>query len=170
MRLLRLLFTVGAAAVLGGCAGYRLGPTGGQVAGEKSVQILPFANRTPEARLADAVTAALRKELQRDGTFRLVTHDPGDIIVSGALTGYSRREISLVPSDVATAQDYNLSLTAQVTVRERGSDKVILDQAVTSHTLVRVGPDLPSSERQALPLLATELARRVTALLADGSW
>ncbi len=170
MRPFRLPLTLCVAVLLGGCAGYQVGPTGGQTAGEKSVQIVPFANRTPEARLADAVTAALRKEVQRDGTFRLVTHDPGDIVVSGALVRYERREISLVPGDVATAQDYNVSLTAQVTARDRRSDKVIFDQAVTSHTLVRVTQDLPSSERQSLPLLATELARRVTALLADGSW
>ena len=170
MRLLRSLLTVCVAATMSGCAGYRLGPTGGQMAGEKSVQIVPFANRTPEARLADAVTSALRKELQRDGTFRLGTRDAGDIIVTGALIRYERREVSLVLTDVATARDYNVSLTAQVTARERNSGKVLFDRPVTSLTLVRVGPDLPSSERQALPLLATELARRVIALLADGSW
>ena len=170
MRCFRLLLTVCLAVALAGCAGYQVGPTGGQIAGEKSVQIVPFANRTTEARLSDAVTFALRKEVQRDGTFRLAARDPGDIVVSGTLTNYSRREISLVTSDVATAQDYNVSLTAHVTARERQSDKVILDRAVTSYTLVRVTQDLPSSERQALPLLATDLARRVTALLADGAW
>jgi hypothetical protein len=170
MRLLRLLLIAGVAAAASGCAGYRLGPTNGQTAGEKSVQIVPFSNRTPEARLADAVTSALRKELQRDGTFRLVTREAGDIVVSGALIRYERHEVSLVPNDVATARDYNVSLTAQVTARERRSGKVIFDQPVTSRSLVRVTPNLPSSERQALPLLATEMARRVTALLADGSW
>jgi hypothetical protein len=33
-----------------------------------------------------------------------------------------------------------------------------------------VGDDLPSAERQSMPLAATDLARRITALLADGSW
>jgi len=170
MRLLRSLLIVCVAIAVSGCAGYRLGPTDGQTAGEKSVQIVPFANRTPEARLADAVTSALRKEVQRDGTFHLGTHDAGDIIVTGAILRYERREVSLLANDVATAQDYNVSLTAQVTARERSSGKVLFDQPVTSRTLVRVTPDLPSSERQSLPLLATDLARRVTALLADGSW
>ena len=170
MHLLRSLLILCVAAAVSGCAGYRLGPTGGQTAGEKSVQIVPFANRTPEARLADAVTSALRKEVQRDGTFRLGTHETGDIIVTGVIIRYVRHEVSLLANDVATAQDYNVSLTAQVTARERGSDKVLFDQPLTSRTLVRVTPDLPSSERQALPLLATDLARRVTALLADGSW
>ena len=170
MRSLRLLLSAGAAVLLGGCAGYQLGPTGGQTAGEKSVQIVPFTNRTPDARLADSVTSALRKEVQRDGTFRLATRDPGDIVVTGAVTRYERQAISLAPSDVATAQDYNVGLTVQVTARDRRRDKVIFDQAVTSHTLVNVTQDLPSVERQSLPLLATDLARRVTSLLADGSW
>jgi hypothetical protein len=41
---------------------------------------------------------------------------------------------------------------------------------VTGYTLLRVGSDLTSAERQALPLLAADFARQVTALLADGSW
>jgi hypothetical protein len=158
------------AALLAGCAGYRLGPTSGQAAGERSVQIVPFANRTDEARLSDAVTTALRKELQRDGTFRVATRDPGDVVVNGSLTRYERREISLVADDVATARDYNVSLTAQIMARERSTGKVLFDQPITSHTLIRVSPDLTNTERQALPLLATDLARRVTALLADGNW
>lgn len=170
MSFLRSLLRVCLLALMTGCAGYQLGPTGGQRAGEKSLQIVPFVNRTPEMRLGDAVTAAVRKELQRDGTLRLVTREPGDIVITGTLIRYERREVSLVPNDVATARDYSLSLTAQVTARERNSGKVLFDQPVTSLTLVRVGPDLPSTERQALPLLATELARRITALAADGSW
>src|SRR5262245_47582077 len=123
MRAFPPLLTVGMVALLAGCAGYQLGPTGGQVAGEKSVQIVPFVNRTPDARLADAVTSALRKEVQRDGTFHLATHDPGDIVVNGAIIRYERRAVSLVSSDVATVQDYNVGLVAQVTARDRRSDK-----------------------------------------------
>jgi len=170
MRFLRLLLTFAAAATVSGCAGYRLGPTGGQTAGEKSVQIVPFLNRTTEPHLGDAVTSALRKEIQRDGTFKLSTHEAGDIVVSGVLTRYLRREVSFVPTDIATARDYDVSLTAQVTARERSSGKIIFDQPITSFTLIRVGSDLASTERQALPLLATELGKRVTAMWADGSW
>ena len=153
-----------------GCAGYRLGPTNGLAAGEKSIQIIPFANQTMEPRLGDAVTIQVRKQLQRDGTYRLATHDDGDILVSGAVTHYRRLEVSFIPTDVLTVRDYRLSLTAQVTARERGTGKVLFEQPVTGSTLIRVGADLTSSERQALPLLAGDLARNVTALLVDGSW
>ena len=55
-------------------------------------------------------------------------------------------------------------------VLDRTSGKVLFDQPVTGYTLVRVGSDLTSAERQALPLLAGDLAKRVTSLLVDGTW
>jgi Lipopolysaccharide-assembly len=155
---------------LTGCAGYRLGPTNGVAARETSVQIIPFSNQTMEPRLGDAVTAQLRKELQRDGTYQLASHNDGDIIVSGVVTTYSRLPLSFQPADALTVTDYSVQLAAQVTARERSTGKVILDRRVTGSTLLIVGSDLTSAERQALPLLAADLAKNVTALLVDGAW
>ena len=67
-------------------------------------------------------------------------------------------------------RDYRIELTAQVTARERSTGKVILDQPVTGKTLIRVTSDLSSSERQALPLLAADLARKAVELLSEGGW
>lgn len=170
MRLLRLVWIVGVSVGLTGCAGYRLGPSNGQVAGEKSIQIIPFTNHTPEPRIGDDVTAALRKQVQHDATFRLATHEAGDIVVTGVLTRYSREELSIVPNDVTAAQDFRIQLTAQVTARDRNTGKVLLDQPVSGYTLIRVYSDLTSTERQAWPLLATDLATHLVALLADGNW
>ncbi len=156
--------------VLSGCAGYKLGPTNGLAARDKSVQVNPFSNQTMEPRLGDAVTEQLRKALQRDGTYQVATRNDGDIVVSGVITAYQRQEMSFVPSDILTVRDYRVSLVARVTARERTSGKLILDQPVSGYTLVRAGADLTSAERQALPLLAADLAKNVTARLADGSW
>jgi hypothetical protein len=153
-----------------GCAGYQLGPSNGVAAREKSIQIHPFANQTFEPRLTDAVTSQIRKEVQRDGTYQLATHAEGDIVLSGVITNYYRHAMSFQRTDTLTVRDYRLSLTAQVTARDRSSGKVILNQPVTGYTLIRVGSDLTSSERQAIPLLAADLAKNVTALLVDGGW
>ena len=155
---------------LAGCAGYSLGPTNGLQAGEKTVQIHPFANQTLQPHLTDEVTLQLRKELQRDGTFKLDTHGNADVVVSGALISYQRTEVTLAANDVLTVQDYRLILTAQVTARERSTGKILLNQPVVGYTLMRVESDLTSAERQAMPLLADDLAKRVTALLAEGRW
>jgi hypothetical protein len=153
-----------------GCAGYKLGPVNGLAAREKSVQVNPFDNQTLEPRLTDAVTSQLRKQLQLDGTYQLASHNDGDIVVSGSVTRYVRQEVSFSSSDILTVRDYRLELSAQVTARDRSTGKVILDQVVTGTTLIRVTTDLTSTERQALPLLAADLAKNVTALLAEGAW
>lgn len=153
-----------------GCAGYKLGPVNGLAARAKSVQINPFTNQTLEPRLGDAVTSQLRIELQRDGTYQLASHNDGDIVVSGAVTRYIRIEVSFSATDVLPVRDYRLEMSARVTARDRSTGKVILDQLVTGHTLIRVTTDLVSTERQALPLLAADLASKVSALLTEGTW
>lgn len=155
---------------LSGCAGYRLGPSNGLAAGERSVQVTPFANHTLEPRLTDAVTSQLRKEIVREGTYKLATQGDGDIVVNGKIVDYDRRELTFSPRDTLTVRDFRVSMVAEVTATDRSSGRLILNQRVTGYTLIRVGNDLVSSERQALPLLAADLAKNVTSLLADGSW
>ena len=170
MRLSSLFLGGFVALGLTGCAGYKLGPSNGLPARTKSVQVNPFANQTLEPRLSEAVTYAMRKNLQQDGTFRLDTHDDGDIIVTGVITHYTRAPLSFQPADIVTVRDYRLNMTVQISARERISGKVILDRAVSGFTTLRVGNDLTSEERQAIPLLADNLAKNATSLLADGSW
>src|ERR1051325_2753363 len=106
-----------ALARLCGCAGYHLGPSNGVEAGSKTIQINPVVNQTMEPRLGDAVTTALRKQLQSDGTYRLATHGDADIVVNGVITRFYRRELSLLPRDVITAQDYRLNAIGGVPPR-----------------------------------------------------
>ncbi len=164
------------ALALAGCAGYQLGPTNGQPAGGRSIQVNPIANQTLEPRLGDALTIALRKQLQKDGTFRLNTHNQGDILLTGTILELDRQAISFQPTDVITPVDYEITLTAQITARDRRTGRVLLDRKVNGRTVVRIGPGTsatnwqPLAERQAMPLLADDCARRVTALLVDGAW
>ncbi len=169
MRLAALFCTMLILAGLSGCA-YRLGPTNGERVGMRSIQIQPFENKTIEPRLVEAVGLAMRRQLQQDGTYRLDTHNEGDIVVTGAIVGYDRQSLSFQSRDALTPRDYRLKLTAHVTARERLTGKLLLDRSITGYSDIRIGPDLASAERQALPLVAADLARNATALLVDGSW
>ena len=153
-----------------GCAAYRLGPTNGAVAQARSVQVRFFQNQTQEPRLVEAVAAALRKTLQQDGTYRLSTQGDADVVVTGVITRFDRMGLSYQPTDVITARDYRVSLYARVTAIERMTGKTNLQREVIGRTTIRVGNDLASAERQAVPLLAEDLARNVTSLLVDGDW
>jgi hypothetical protein len=165
-------FAVCMTAILSaGCAGYHLGPVNPNVvAGDKSVEIVPFNNKTLQPRLGDAVTQALRERLQTDGTYRLATRNPGDIVVTGVITAYHRESLSFLRTDVTTAENYRGGLTAHVTARDRATGRVLLDKNVNGYTLVQVGTDLADAERQSLPLLAEDLARNITELLTEGAW
>jgi len=154
---------------LAGCA-YHLGPSNGDHSGARSVQINSFQNKTIEPRLAEAVSHALRKQIQQDGTYKLNTANDGDIIVTGAVTKYERHAVSVRPTDALTPLDMRITMTAHVVARERTSGKILLDRDITGYSEVRSGNDLVSAERQALPLVAERLAINATALLADGTW
>lgn len=156
--------------LLTGCAGYQLGPTGGRAAGSQSLQIAPFTNETREARVLDALTTALRRRTQEDGTFKLATRRDGDLVLSGIVTNYRRHELSFEPGDLATVRDYQLVMTVHATVVEQATGRVILEGETTGQTTIRVGTDLASAERQAMPLVADDLARNLLGKLADGDW
>ncbi len=170
MRALNFLLAVLAANLFTGCAGYHLGSVNGDLAGEKTVQVMPFNNQTLQPRLGDSVTQALRERLQVDATYRLATSEPGDLVISGVIRSYERDGLGYLNRDAVTTQNYHVSITVHVTIRERVSGKLILDRNVKGQTLVNVGPDFASSERQAQPLLAADLAQNITELLTEGAW
>ena len=156
--------------LLCGCAGYRLGPTNGIAAGSKTVQVNLFQNKTVEPRLTEPVATALRRAIQQDGTYRLATRGSPDLIVEGTLTEFDRAGITFDPRDILTVRDYELRMTATFTLKETATGKVLLTSSEFGRTTIRAGSDLPSAERQAAPLLAQDLAQRITAALVDGSW
>ena len=166
--------SIGGAAVLAlllgsaGCAGYRLGPVNGAVAGARSVQVKFFENETLEPRLIAAVNHSLRQQLQQDGTFRVESE--GDLVVSGVLKNFTRNGVNYKPDDILAVQDYSLQLTAQVTVTDRVTGKVMVERDIVGSSLVRVSTDFASGQRQAIPLIANQIALRATSIIADGEW
>jgi hypothetical protein len=158
------------AGLLAGCAGYRLGPANNAIAGEKSIEVFPLNNQTLDPRLGDAVTQSLREHLQADGTYRLATHGGSNLVLTGVIKKYSREGLSFLNTDVSTTSNYRIGITAHVIVRDTESGKLLLDKDINGFTLVNVGTDLPSAERQSLPLLADDLAHNITVALTEGGW
>lgn len=170
LSVLRALGLVGMLAALSGCASYQLGSTTAFPAGQHSIEIGPIRNQTEEPRLIEAVNNALRKRFQQDGSYKLDSRGESDVVLTGVITRFERSVLSFQPADILTARDYALALSAKLTVKNRASGKVIFDGEVRGRTTVRAGNDLASAERQAVPLLAEDLARNATSLIVDGTW
>jgi outer membrane lipopolysaccharide assembly protein LptE/RlpB len=158
------------ALVLAGCAGYTLGPTNGAPAGSRSVQVVPFINTTTEPRISAYLSSSIRKQLQHDGTFRLQTQGAPDFQVTGEIIRFNRSPISYTTNDVLTPHEYRITLTARVQVRDLATGKTNFNHSVQGQTFLRAGDDLPSSEREAMPMLADDLAHNIVSLLVDGTW
>jgi hypothetical protein len=171
MRALKFFLPCLAAGMLAGCAGYRLGPVNGAVAGAKSIEVQPFNNQTLQPRLGDAITQSLRERLQTDATYRLVSRGAaGDVVVTGVVRQYTRQGLGFLNADVFTPENFRVDLMVHVIARDRLSGKTILDKNVRGHTFVNVGNDLASAEREALPLLAEDVAQNISELLTEGIW
>jgi hypothetical protein len=167
MRRSMLLFL---AAFAAGCAGYKLGPTNGIPAGSRSVEVRSFVNKTREPRITEYLASSMRKQLQQDGSFRLETSGHGDILVTGEISKFNRTGLSYLTNDVLTPQEYTLTLVAHVVAVNVNTGKTNLNKLVSGRTYIRLGNDQSSAERQAIPLLADDLARNAVSLLVDGDW
>lgn len=153
-----------------GCASYRLGVATPLIPAGYSIQVGLFQNATPQPGLSESVNGSIRRELHRDGTFELAGADDCDVLLTGNITAYRRSPVSFRPKDTLSVRDFVVELSTQVKVTEKPSGKLLVDRVITSRTAVRLGDDLASAERQALPLLSSDLAKRTVALLAEGEW
>jgi len=156
--------------LLSGCAAYKLGPTNGMHAGAKSIAIKPFLNKTHEPRVSEYVAMSLRRELQVDGSYRLATSGSPDLVVTGEIVNFRRSSLAYSPTDILTPEEYTLTMTAHIIARESATGRTTFDRQVYGQTYLRVGNDLASAEREAIPILADDLARNAINQLTDGSW
>ena len=168
--LIKFLFAFCIVGLLVGCAGYHLGPTNGAIAGAKSIEILPFNNQTFEPRLGDSVTQSLRERIQTDGTYHLNSHGDGDLVLTGVIRKYTREGLNYLSQDAVTPENYKVILLVHITLRDRSTGKLLVDKDVKGSTLVHIGTDLASADRQSLPVLSDDVARTITELVTEGPW
>jgi hypothetical protein len=123
----RSLFVLVLTILLTGCAGYKLGSTNGLEAGSRSIQINPPFNTTFEPRLAVALNQQLRKQLQRDGTYRLDTKGEGDVVVTTTILHYNKIGESFQPraSRLTIASRARTSWTTSFTAARPSSPAAI---------------------------------------------
>jgi len=153
--------------LLPGCA-YRLGPTNELVAGAQTITIDYFPNQSLEPQLTDLVATAVRREVQRDGTFRLGTRGSADIVVTGTIINYGRTPVGSRRDDVLTPTDYDVRITAKV--RAMRGTQTVYEGEVSGSAQVVFNADLNNAERENNPVAADNLARNLISAIANGSW
>ncbi|MES2570484.1 MAG: LptE family protein [Verrucomicrobiota bacterium] len=174
MRFLRLLPLI-PLLIFSGCAGYHLGPIKPTIySGVKTIAVQTFKNDTLEPRVEVLLANAIIKQLQQDGTYRVVDEKSADIIFEGTLENIVRRPARQVQGNVLQTREYTLTLRTHYRTIERTTGREIEHRNVNGTTSFFVSgsnttsADVNQDERQAIPIAAEDLAVRIVSQISEG--
>jgi hypothetical protein len=164
----RLLFGLGLCLAVAGCASYKLGSTGPLPF--HSLYVPPVRNTSYAPQGQALVTDLLRQTLMQEGNLQLTNQAEADATLDVVLTDY-RRSISATSSNnTLNAQSYTITLTANCTLVDNHTGKVYfknLPVNASIDTYVSQTNDLAEPEYQAMPLLATDLGKKITSIVVS---
>ncbi len=186
------IFSLFAAALLSGCAGYELGNVKPSVyAGIDNIHIPVFKNDTLEPRLSSLVTNAVIKEIQADGTYRVSNRGSADAVLVGRITKIDKQQLRAARTDTLKSQELSVYLyldfrledpvtgeEIRSTVPQEDSPKekqTEMDPPIYSHqgsvvgsTIQFVDASFQVGERAALSVAAEDGAKKLVSYLANG--
>jgi hypothetical protein len=152
-------------ALLSGCAGYTVGPIQPSfMKGMHKLAVPIFDNKTFEPQVQTLVTDTFIKQLQQDGTYEITGLDRADAEIHGIIYTVTRIKARSVIGNVLASSQFNL----QVQVFNARSGALMGQRDVTGQTTFFVGNDLPTQERQAIPLAAEDAAVQAASYLSEG--
>ncbi len=171
-----------APVLLGGCAGYHLGPAKPSSMKEVHTLAVPaFKNMTLEPRVEVMMANAVIKQLQQDGTYKISSENESDAIVEGTLERIERTPARGVRTDFYQTSEYTLTLLLKVKVVQRSTGKTLSEREVRGNSSFFVSSSSTMSaeissrianvnrdERQAIPQAAEDAAIRLTSYLSEG--
>lgn len=91
-----------------------------------------FQNNTTYQNVSMQITTALADQLQRDGTYRMVSRDECDFVVSGVVTSVSATSLRTNPEDTYLSSEIGLTVHVRYTVRNTNTGKEIVSGSVSA--------------------------------------
>jgi hypothetical protein len=156
-------------ALFSGCAGYTVGPIQPTyMKGVHKLAVPIFDNKTYEPQVQTLVTDTFIKQLQQDGTYEITGLDQADAEVRGTIYTVTRVKARSVIGNVLASSQFNLQVQVRVVVVNTHTGVTIGQRDVTGQTTFFVGNDLPTQERQAIPLAAEDAAVQAASYLSEG--
>ena len=149
-----------------GCAGYHIGPVTKR--NFNSIAVPMFRNTTLRPQLEAQISNAIIQRLQQDGSLRVETEPRADVVLKGSIVKYYREALRSLRTDTGVPREYEIIITVRVEATDRRTGETVLRSTeVEGKSDVFIGEDQQSAEEQALPLIADDIAKRVTGLLVE---
>jgi Lipopolysaccharide-assembly len=169
------LFLPLAALVFSSCAGYHVGPIKPtRMAAINTIAVPSFKNETLQPRVEVLLANALIKQIQQDGTYKIVRDNDADAVVQGHLVQIVRNPSRSVQGNVLLTREYVLTIKCRYDVSDRRTGVKLYSRTANGQTSFFVSgtdtlsADLTQDERQAFPLAAENLAKDIVSHLSEG--
>jgi outer membrane lipopolysaccharide assembly protein LptE/RlpB len=157
--------------VLSGCGYALVGSGRGSLPEEiRTVHVGTFVNETTRVGLEQTLTDAVLRELSARRRLKPVTAEPtADSELKGRLVSYGVQAVRF--DDAGRALEYEISVTAKITLTERATDKVLFDNpSFFFRQPYKVPPatEYTNVETTAIEALARPFARSLVTTLLEG--
>lgn len=152
---------------LTGCA-YQLGNVPGkEIENISTINVPVVRNETYEPGISVMVTDAIIQRFHSDGTLQVNRERNADAILEVKLTRFERSPLRSVRNDIRTVAEYRVFLLAEIVLKKMDGT-VLIREKVAGDTEFFIGNDLQEGERQAMGLVADELANNIVLRVTEG--
>ncbi len=154
--------------LLAGC-GYKLGeirPT--PMRSVRTLAVPTFKNKTYEPRVEVLLADTMIKQLQQDGTYQIVSDNTADAILNCTLTNIERRSLRSVQNNVLATSEFGITLEVTYEVIDRVTGIILMNGRIRGNASFFADNDLQTTERQAIPVAAEQLAIALSNRISEG--
>ena len=148
------------AAATGGCASYTW--TSSVPEEYRTIAVPTFENRSNDAELGPITTQYTRRELQREGTFKLKRTGDAAVELQGAIVSARRGALTFDRTLGTRASSYRYTVTAEISVIDKKTGKVLVDnRKYMAETSFLTQNDLLTGQRNSAARIGQDIARQI---------
>jgi hypothetical protein len=163
---LPLLLAVLTALFAGGCSHYQLGT--GTAPSFHTLYVEPVGSKTALPQAREIVSTRIREAFARDGRVSLVNSAAeADAVLQITLVDFHRDVAAVREGDTGLARKFDLSVGADCTLRRRDGTFVFERRRIDAQREAFTDAGQLQSEYQTVPLLAEQLAVKITHAALD---
>jgi outer membrane lipopolysaccharide assembly protein LptE/RlpB len=154
-----LMLLMGGVVLLSGCGTYHV--TSAVPAELRTISVPVFENKTGYPEFGAIATQYTLREIQREGTLKIAPLESASLKLLCAVSN-ERRPISYSRAYGSRASEYRYMLVAHVTLVERSTGKLLLDNVpISGSTTFLTNDDLLTGMQNSAPRVSKELARNI---------
>lgn len=159
MKRISIIVIIGTLIVVSGCGVYTFSPKG--KSNLSSIAVDRFENRTPEYGIEDAMTDQIIDAFIANGNLKVVSRENADAVLTGVLTGYSRRPYD--PDENDQVQSYAVTMNFDIALTNPDDNTEIWADKLNQIGVYRLDSQTEEDGRQeAIGLLVEAIINKTT--------